>query len=154
MQKQFTATAYVIQDERVLLIFHPKHRKWLPPGGHLESNETPPECARREVLEETGLQIALVKEEHIWVNRENAVSCERPFLCLIENIPAYQDQPAHQHIDFIFIGYPVEGKLHSCPSQLRWFTVQEVLELKSDEEIFADTQDIITTLFNLKMASL
>ena len=30
---------------------------WQLPGGHLESNESVVECARREVLEETGIQV-------------------------------------------------------------------------------------------------
>ncbi len=143
LDRHFTATVYVIDDEKVLLLFHPKHRKWLPPGGHLEANESPPECALREVFEETGLAIQLIKEEHIWIDRPNAVSCERPFMCLIENIPAHGQTAAHQHIDFIFLGRPVSGTMHTSASQLRWFTLDEVMRLKSEVEIFAETQETI-----------
>lgn len=145
MQRHFTATAYVLWESKVLLLLHPKYGKWLPPGGHLEENETPPECARREVLEETGLHIELIQEEHLWIQRENATSCERPFMCLVENIPAHNGQEAHQHIDFIFLSRPIGGVLHSSFFQLRFFTLEEVFELKTDIEIFGDTQEIIAT---------
>jgi ADP-ribose pyrophosphatase YjhB (NUDIX family) len=151
MERQFTATVYVIQNENVLLLFHPKHRKWLPPGGHLEANETPPECAHREVLEETGLSIELIKEEHIWIDQQNAISCERPYLCLIENIPEHNGTASHQHIDFIYLARPIGGTLHPCSSELRWFTLEEVRQLKPDE-IFADTQEIVATI--MKQTSL
>ena len=98
--REFTATVYILNENQVLLHFHKKLKKWLPPGGHLEKDETPPECAIREAKEETGLDIALIRDERLWVDRWNATSFERPFLCLLENIPAYQDLPPHQHIDF------------------------------------------------------
>jgi 8-oxo-dGTP pyrophosphatase MutT (NUDIX family) len=144
MEKHFTATVYVIEDEKVLLLLHPKHNKWLPPGGHLEKNETPVACALREVLEETGIAVELIKEEHLWIDRYNAVSTERPFLCLIENIPAYKDVAAHQHIDFIFVGRPLSKPILN--ERLRWFTLDEALALKPDEEIFAETQETISVI--------
>jgi ADP-ribose pyrophosphatase YjhB (NUDIX family) len=150
MKRQFTATVYILEEDKVLLLFHPKLHKWLPPGGHLEADETPPECALREATEETGLHIELIRDEHVWVSRWNAISFERPWLCLIENIPTHNSEPAHQHIDFIYLGRPIGGatsKEHHDQHAIAWFTLEEVLHLKPDEEIFLETQQTITALF-------
>jgi ADP-ribose pyrophosphatase YjhB (NUDIX family) len=150
MEKQMTATAYIIHEDKVLLLLHPKLNKWLPPGGHLEANELPPEGAIRETLEETGLEIALLKDEHLWVERWNAQSFERPWQCLLEHIPAYQDKPAHQHIDFVYLAKVVGGSIsqaHQDLQPIRWFSCEEVLALKADEEIFVETQMTIQKIF-------
>ena len=33
------------------------HGEWSFPGGHLEFNETPEECVKRELMEETGIEL-------------------------------------------------------------------------------------------------
>jgi 8-oxo-dGTP pyrophosphatase MutT (NUDIX family) len=149
VEKHFTATAYVIDQERVLLLMHPKLKKWLPPGGHVEPNETPPECAKREAQEETGLEIELIQQENLWLNFWNASSIERPYLCLLENIPAYGDKPAHQHIDMIYLAKPLRGTLLEG---VRWFSLSEVEQMIDEEEIFAETKTTVRHLLTTVLA--
>lgn len=151
MEKQFTASVYIIDKQKTLLIFHRKLKKWLSPGGHIEPNETPPEAAKREALEETGLEIEFIPQENIWINRWNANSFERPYLCLLEEIPAYGDKAAHQHIDFIYVAKAIGGKElcnHNEVDGMRWFTLEEVDALVPDQEIFAETQQVIRALLS------
>lgn len=144
MDRHFTATAYIIWDGKVVLLLHPKLKKWLPPGGHLEANETPPECAKREALEETGLTIELVPQENLWINCWNAKSIERPYLSLLENIPAHGTTPAHQHIDMIYLAQPIGGELLTG---VKWFSLEEVEHLQTDIEIFGETKETIKHIF-------
>ncbi|MCK1794449.1 NUDIX hydrolase [Streptomyces sp. XM4193] len=55
------SVAGVIVDERdrALLIKRRDNGHWEPPGGVVEAGETLPDALQREVLEETGLKIAL-----------------------------------------------------------------------------------------------
>jgi 8-oxo-dGTP pyrophosphatase MutT (NUDIX family) len=154
MERHFTATVYLIFEEKILLLMHPKIQKWLPPGGHLELGETPSECGKREVLEETGLEIEWILQENLWIDRWNAKSIERPYLCLLENIPMHGNTPAHQHIDCIYLAKPIGGHLISS-AKIRWFSLEEVLSLRSDEEIFTETQETITHIlkFSLQLRS-
>lgn len=151
MERQFTATVYILKEQQVLLIFHRKMNKWLPPGGHLDPNETPVEAARREAREETGLEINFIKEENIWIERWNARSFERPYLCLIEEIPAYKETPPHQHVDFIYLAHPIGGtekENHQETQGMKWFTLEDIEQLVPDEEIFVETQQVIRKIFS------
>jgi 8-oxo-dGTP pyrophosphatase MutT (NUDIX family) len=150
IEKHFTATAYIVDQGKVLLLMHPKLKKWLPPGGHVELNETPPECAKREALEETGLEIELICQENLWLNFWNASSIERPYLCLLENIPAFGDKPAHQHIDMIYMARPLPKSLQSTlPHGVRWFSVEEIERMVDDQEIFAETKTTIRHILSV-----
>ena len=145
MDKEFTASVYIIAHQRVLLIHHPKLNKWLPPGGHVEKNETPAETARREAIEETGWDIQFLSQENIHVHYPNATSIARPYLCLLENIPPHGNLPAHQHIDFVYIAKPINQI--SQPSLIcQWFEWSELRELIPEQEIFQETLDVLQHL--------
>lgn len=147
MKKEFVASVYLIENQKILLIYHSKLEKWLPPGGHVELNETPVEAARREVLEETGLEIEFYRQENLSIDCWNAVSIERPYLCLLENIPAYKDVPPHQHVDFIFVAKPIPGQ-EICFQECRWFTWEELMQFQPDQEIFKETLNVIEHIFS------
>jgi 8-oxo-dGTP pyrophosphatase MutT (NUDIX family) len=154
MLRQFTATCYVIQDDKVLLIYHKKFKKWLPPGGHIDPNETPPQAAKREVLEETGIEIEFFRQENILISESYARSIERPYLCMLQDIPAYKDQPAHQHMDMVFLGYPVGGKLIENEEEtqgLKWFSQEELSKLTPEVDTFTEVLETIHHLFNQKL---
>jgi 8-oxo-dGTP pyrophosphatase MutT (NUDIX family) len=61
--RHFTVAVFVVWEGIVLLHLHRKLAMWLPPGGHVERDEIPDDAAVREVFEETGLNVELVREK-------------------------------------------------------------------------------------------
>ena len=61
LTKHFTATAFIVDSQnRTLLLWHKRLQRWMPPGGHVDENETPQETAARECKEETGLDVEIL----------------------------------------------------------------------------------------------
>ena len=48
------ASCFVVDGDRILLVYHRKFGKYLQPGGHIEDGEEDYQTAIREVFEETG----------------------------------------------------------------------------------------------------
>lgn len=48
MKTDLVIGAFLIHNNKVLLIHHKKLNLWLPPGGHIEKNETPDDAVKRE----------------------------------------------------------------------------------------------------------
>lgn len=121
----------------------------MAPGGHVDENETPPQAAEREVFEETGLKIEFLKQENCWIEAWNGRSIERPYMCVLFDVPPQGSEPAHQHIDFIYVAKPVGGS-ESChlneAFHMKWFSLEEISLLKTDQEIFGDTKKVIESL--------
>tara|TARA_B110000438_G_scaffold288382_1_gene321768 strand:- start:2590 stop:3042 length:453 start_codon:yes stop_codon:yes gene_type:complete len=92
--------------DMILLHWHPKVKSWLPPGGHIEINETPYEAAKREVFEETGLIINIIKSEKILHGSNDVIELDSPVTILLESI-SDPVEGAHFHIDMIYFSEAV-----------------------------------------------
>ena len=103
--RHFTATAFVVHDNQVLLHWHVKVGEWLPPGGHIDDNEDPVQAVLREVLEETGVRAEVVATGPRFY-LEYPTQVQPPFTIMIEDIhdPV---EGYHQHIDMIYFCRPV-----------------------------------------------
>jgi len=98
--RHFTATTFVVHRGKALLHFHKSLSMWLPPGGHIDRDELPHECAVREVQEETGLNVRILLENPARAGDIDTVGVEvlpSPRYILLEDINEF-----HQHIDFIY----------------------------------------------------
>ncbi len=130
-ERHFTATAFVYWEGKVLLHWHRKLQRWLPCGGHIEPGETPDEAARREVLEESGVEVELVGDRALAV--EDPVQLVRPRGVQVEFIG-----PDHEHIDLIYFARPKQpygGQLDSDEPGLGWYDEKEVAALDLDDEM-------------------
>lgn len=87
-----TASSWIVDEARefVLLTHHAKLNRWLQPGGHADGDEDVTAVARREALEETGLQSLRLDNSEI-------------FDIDIHGIPARNGFPAHDHYDIRFV---------------------------------------------------
>ncbi len=58
----FAASAFVVNKERtkMLVVYHNIYDAWIFPGGHADGEENLLEVAKREVLEETGLNVKVL----------------------------------------------------------------------------------------------
>ncbi len=147
MQKHFTGTAFTIYKDQVLLLFHKKLKSWLPPGGHIEENELPHECAIRETKEETGIDIEIISDSSNFKPSKEAFEIPSSFICLEEHIPKHENKEEHKHIDLIFIAKPkgdfiFEKEFENSFGELvKWFSLDEINKIPN-EEIFSNCRQI------------
>jgi ADP-ribose pyrophosphatase YjhB (NUDIX family) len=121
MTRDFTATTFVVHEQRTLLLHHRKLGMWLPPGGHIDPHELPDQAALREVREESGLEVELLDQGrrlgHVQV-------LPQPYCVLLEDISA-----GHQHIDLIYFARVCGGNLVHAEREARaarWYSWEEL----------------------------
>jgi 8-oxo-dGTP pyrophosphatase MutT (NUDIX family) len=128
-----------LRDKHFLLIHHNMLDRWLQPGGHLEPGEVPPQAARREVQEETGV------EPETLLSRIPAFAV--PIDIDSHEIPANprKGEPAHTHHDFRFV-FSIDRAAHRITLQEEEVADAVWMEM-SDPRFPADLKRCVDKLF-------
>ena len=107
---------YIERDGKILMMFRnkkpndPNEGKWIGVGGKVEPGETVEQCARREILEETGLTVReLTAWGDVWFRSD-----------------VWEDEVMH-----LFAASGAEGELSECDEgELHWIEKDEVFSLR------------------------
>lgn len=140
MKREFVVSGYVLRNLSVLLLYHEKLHKWLPPGGHVNEGETPDEALVREFHEETGIQVE-IKSPRNGVHDNLVREIPLPYHLQLEEIDG-----KHEHIDLIFVCRQVDSSEMPLGSEeCRWFTIEE---MKKNAQVPDNVRMLSTLILN------
>ena len=127
----FVVNAYIVNNDRVLLIFHKKLQRWLCIGGHIELDEDPEEALLREIKEECGLEVEILAQKPEGNFRENK------FLYTPNYIDSHKLNPdgKHRHIALTYFCRALSDKFTLAKDEhedIRWFREDELDDPKYD----------------------
>ncbi len=94
--------AYVVRENKFLLLKRNTFPYiWAPPGGRLKRNEPPEEGLKREIREETGLEVEIVAPVNTWFGEWNG----RPLLSIdyLVRIVGGRFRLSEEHSDSVWV---------------------------------------------------
>lgn len=121
----FVIVAYIVHDDKVLLVDHKKHNMWLPVGGHIELNEDPEQALLREIKEECGLEVEVIGE------RPNVVGPQTQSLIPPLYMDVHSITDTHRHVSLVYFARArsLDAKLEEREhNAIRWFTREELTD--------------------------
>ena len=131
---------YLERDEQYLMLLRNKKKKdvnegkWIAPGGKFEEGESPEECVRREVLEETGLSVDQLQ---------------------LRGILTFSSVGWENEVIFVFVSNRFHGEMINCDEgELRWVPKSDVLSLNlwEGDRIFLKMLLENSPFFSLKLS--
>ncbi len=125
----FTISAFIVHEDKVLLVHHKKLNTWLPVGGHIELDEDPEQALHREIKEECGL-VVQVCGQHEDIDSSHIKSLIPPMFLDIHKI-----SDTHRHVGMIYFATSKTDKVKLAEQEhndIRWFTKEDLEADKND----------------------
>jgi 8-oxo-dGTP pyrophosphatase MutT (NUDIX family) len=118
----FVITVFIVHDDKVLLVHHPRYNKWIPMGGHIELDEDVESALFREIAEETGLEVAILS------SKPNLEAPGTKFQLTPNYVDVHDANPPHQHIALIYFGRATDNKhtLSDEHTAMHWLSVEDL----------------------------
>ena len=138
-----TTLCYIEKDQKYLMLHHVKKindlnkDKWIGIGGKLENCESPHDCIRREVKEESGLELCKIEY--------------RGFVTFVDMTDEKNPYTEYMHL---FWTDDFKGQLKICDEgDLEWVLKSKMKELPhwEGDEIFLDLIEKKAPFFSLKL---
>jgi 8-oxo-dGTP pyrophosphatase MutT (NUDIX family) len=113
-----TASAIVVGSRGTVLHLHKRLGRWMQPGGHIDPGESPPVAARREAIEELGLDV---------VHPE--------FGPLLIHLDVHEAALGHTHLDLRYLLLGSGDDPHPPPGEspeARWYDWDDAAAMADD----------------------
>ncbi|WP_408071464.1 NUDIX hydrolase [Butyrivibrio sp. JL13D10] len=156
---EITTLCYIEKDGKYLMLYRDAKKndinegKWISPGGHCENGESPDDCVKREVTEETGLTLKSCKFRGIVTFYSKATCGERDGLYSDEEKNPFSKDVTDYMC--LFTSDDFEGTLIPCDEgTLEWVPKESVsgLNLWKGDLIFLKLiSDPKQPFFSLKL---
>lgn len=135
----FTTLCYLIKDNKYLMLHRTKKEhdinagKYIGVGGHVEEGESPTDCIKREIFEETGLTAGKVTA--------------RGFITFVMG-----DVTEHTFL-YTCDDFTGEMKAECDEGELRWVDIDKVLELNlwEGDKVFLELLNTKKDFFTVKL---
>jgi 8-oxo-dGTP diphosphatase len=118
----FVITVYIVHDNKVLIVHHPRYDMWIPMGGHIELDEDPEEALFREIKEETGLDVEILS------SKPTIKQNDTKFILTPRFIDVHKANPPHKHIALVYFARAKNNNhiLSDEHTEIRWLGLDDL----------------------------
>jgi 8-oxo-dGTP diphosphatase len=121
----FAVNTFIVFEEKILLVNHPRYGFWLAPGGHIELDEDPDQALFREIKEETGFAS---EDIEVLSKKPEQIDKVSKFLYSPNYITVHEANAPHKHITLMYFIKAKHNRhvLSAEHTEARWFSVKDI----------------------------